>query len=246
MPICQTIPWKARVGGQILDKGQPEPIQSKNQRKPDPERAREKSVTKSIRDNVTCQNIRKCQKLESKFFVTHKPVYKKSPPKWPGAQGGTIKLDQQFISFAKFGDTKADGKTITLTQIDKWFKQAGVIDKKITTTDTGITFNKFKSKTIAYNDFLSFLEDLAKQKNLQVDTIKDKLQDCGLPGMNKATQAVKAGAVDRLTDTSKYTGSHKERFDEGGKGKGKEGREDIADDSGFVGGYKGQGTYDKK
>lgn len=55
-----------------------------------------------------------------------------------------IKLDQQFINFAKFGDTKADGKTITLTQIDKWFKQAPVFDKKLTTTDTGIAFNKFK------------------------------------------------------------------------------------------------------
>lgn len=52
--------------------------------------------------------------------------------------------------------------------------------------------------------------------------------------------------MDRLTDTSKYTGSHKERFDESGKGKGKEGREDLTDDAGYVSGYKGQGTYDKK
>lgn len=57
---------------------------------------------------------------------------------------------------------------------------------------------------------------------------------------------MKTGAVDRLTDTSKYTGSHKERFDESGKGKGKEGREDIADDSGYVGGYKNKDTYDSK
>ncbi|XP_023017643.1 tubulin polymerization-promoting protein homolog [Leptinotarsa decemlineata] len=161
------------------------------------------------------------------------------------AQGG-MKLDQQFISFAKFGDTKADGKTITLTQIDKWFKQAGVIDKKLTTTDTGITFNKFKSKTIGYTDFLNFIEDLAHQKNIPVDNIKEKLQECGLPGTNKSTQAVHVGAVDRLTDTSKYTGSHKERFDESGHGKGKEGREDLAENTGYVGGYKGQGTYDKK
>lgn len=54
------------------------------------------------------------------------------------------------------------------------------------------------------------------------------------------------GGVDRLTDTSKYTGAHKERFDKEGKGKGKEGRENIADDSGYVGGYKGKDTYDKK
>lgn len=54
-------------------------------------------------------------------------------------------LEQQFILFSKFGDTKSDGKTITLTQCDKWMKQAKIIDgKKITTTDTGICFNKFK------------------------------------------------------------------------------------------------------
>ena len=59
-------------------------------------------------------------------------------------------------------------------------------------------------------------------------------------------KAVKAGAVDRLTDTSKYTGSHKERFDESGKGKGKEGREDIVENTGYVANYKGKDTYDKK
>ena len=50
-----------------------------------------------------------------------------------------------------------------------------------------------------------------------------------------------------MTDASKYTGSHKERFDEGGKGKGLEGRKDFDDKAaeGYVGGYKGKDTYDK-
>nr|XP_032642424.1 tubulin polymerization-promoting protein family member 2 isoform X1 [Chelonoidis abingdonii] len=60
------------------------------------------------------------------------------------------------------------------------------------------------------------------------------------------TKTTTAGGVDRLTDTSKYTGSHKERFDESGKGKGIAGREDVTDGSGYVGAYKGAGTYDKK
>eukprot|EP00128_Syssomonas_multiformis_P008092 Colp12_sorted_trinity150504_noHs@34669 len=37
----------------------------------------------------------------------------------------------------------------------------------------------------------------------------------------------KADVVSRLTDTSKYTGAHKERFDESGKGKGIAGRENL-------------------
>lgn len=52
--------------------------------------------------------------------------------------------------------------------------------------------------------------------------------------------------VQRLTDVKGYTGAHKERFDaETGKGKGAEGREERADNTGYVGGYKGAGTYDK-
>ena len=49
-----------------------------------------------------------------------------------------------------------------------------------------------------------------------------------------------------MTDTSNYTGAHKERFDESGKGKGKEGRETTVSNTGYVGNYKGEGTYDKK
>jgi hypothetical protein len=43
-----------------------------------------------------------------------------SPP--PGA--GNFKT--QFQAFSKFGDTKSDGKHITLSQSDKWMKQAKV------------------------------------------------------------------------------------------------------------------------
>ena len=55
---------------------------------------------------------------------------------------------------------------------------------------------------------------------------------------------MKSSAVDRLTDTSKYTGSHKERFDVSGKGKGVAGRKDLHDNSGYVSGYKNKDTYD--
>lgn len=57
---------------------------------------------------------------------------------------------------------------------------------------------------------------------------------------------LQVGGVDRLTDTSKYTGAHKQRFDESGKGRGIEGREDVNDNSGYVTGYKEKDTYDKK
>lgn len=56
----------------------------------------------------------------------------------------------------------------------------------------------------------------------------------------------KTAAVGRLTDTSRYTGSHKERFDDSGKGRGREGREELVENTGYVGAYKNAGTYDDK
>lgn len=54
----------------------------------------------------------------------------------------------------------------------------------------------------------------------------------------------KLAVTDRLTDTTKYTGAHKERFDAGGKGKGIEGRFDVDSNDGYVQGYKEKDTYD--
>ncbi|XP_009956877.1 PREDICTED: tubulin polymerization-promoting protein family member 2-like, partial [Leptosomus discolor] len=65
-------------------------------------------------------------------------------------------------------------------------------------------------------------------------------------GRADSEKAISSPTVSRLTDTSKFTGSHKERFDPSGKGKGKAGREDLVDSSGYVSGYKHAGTYDHK
>ncbi|KAA0201262.1 hypothetical protein HAZT_HAZT009478 [Hyalella azteca] len=174
----------------------------------------------------------------------------KSPePEANGESPGTPKnptLREQFKAFSKFGDSKSDGKQLTLSQSDKWMKQAKVIDgKTITTTDTAITFKKFKQMKIAYPDYEKYLAELAKYKNQDLEAIKDKLKNCGTPGLRGTTSVVKNSAVDRLTNTQKYTGSHKQRFDADGKGKGVAGRKDIADKSGYVAGYKNKDSYAK-
>lgn len=94
-----------------------------------------------------------------------------------------VTFQDQFKAFSKFGDTKSDGKLITLSQSDKWMKQAKVIDKKITTTDTGIHFKKFKAMKISYADYNKFLEDLAKTKKVELTEIKNKMATCGAPGV---------------------------------------------------------------
>lgn len=59
-------------------------------------------------------------------------------------------------------------------------------------------------------------------------------------------KVAKTATVDRLTDTSRYTGSHKERFDDSGRGKGREGREEIVENTGYVNAYKKVGPCDSK
>ena len=67
-------------------------------------------------------------------------------------------------------------------------------------------------------------------------------------------EVVSSDVLDRMTDTSKYTGTHKHRFDDGGKGKGLEGRDSpakgrgmaagcVASQTAYVPGYKHEGTY---
>lgn len=171
-----------------------------------------------------------------------------SAPSSPGAtQPGSFLAS--FKAFSKFGDPKSDGKLITLSQSDKWMKQAKVIDgKKITTTDTGIYFKKHKSTKLGIEQYKAFLEELAKSKKVDLAEMKKKMANCGPPGVSSgaSTAAGKAAStVDRLTDVSKYTGSHKQRFDETGRGKGIAGRKDLPDQSGYVQGYQNKDTYNK-
>lgn len=168
-----------------------------------------------------------------------------SAPSSPGStQSGSFLAS--FKAFSKFGDPKSDGKLITLSQSDKWMKQAKVIDgKKITTTDTGIYFKKHKSTKLSIEQYKAFLEELAKSKKIDLAEMKKKMANCGPPGVTAAASGggKAASTVDRLTDVTKYTGSHKQRFDQTGKGKGIAGRKDIPDTSGYVQGYQNKDTY---
>uniref|UniRef100_UPI0037E85BDD tubulin polymerization-promoting protein family member 2 n=1 Tax=Semicossyphus pulcher TaxID=241346 RepID=UPI0037E85BDD len=164
-------------------------------------------------------------------------------------------VEASFQKFAVHGDTKATGKEINGKNFAKLCKDCHVIDgKNVTTTDVDIVFSKVKAKSarvITFEQFNQALTELAP-KRFKGKSKEEALQQLyGLivgkgPTNIGITKVAKAAAVDRLTDTTKYTGAHKERFDESGKGKGKAGREDIPDSSGYVSSYKGSGTYDDK
>ncbi|KAK2854363.1 hypothetical protein Q5P01_007024 [Channa striata] len=167
-------------------------------------------------------------------------------------------MDQILAAFKKFavhGDTKASGKELNGKNWAKLCKDCKIIDgKNVTGTDVDIVFSKVKQKTsrvITYEEFQKALEELAS-KRFKGQSKDEALQSIHMlvegkgPTNAGVTKVSKTATVDRLTDTSRYTGTHKERFDESGKGKGREGREEIVENTGYVGGYKDAGTYDTK
>jgi len=117
----------------------------------------------------------------------------------------------------------------------------------MSTTDTGIAFKKVSKNApkLSFADWNKYLNEIATNKKVDVNTIKTKLVDCSEPGFTGETKVAKNAALDRLTDTSRYGGTHRERFDGSGKGRGKEGRVDKKPD-GYVQGYKGKKEADSK
>uniref|UniRef100_A0A8C6ME09 Tubulin polymerization promoting protein n=1 Tax=Nothobranchius furzeri TaxID=105023 RepID=A0A8C6ME09_NOTFU len=158
-----------------------------------------------------------------------------------------------------------DGKNITLTDVDIIFSK---VKKKSCRTITYDEFRaalgelarkKYKDKTgeEAEAEVFKLIEGKAPViagVTVRADLFESKSKmrfpskcSCKSNVMQTSQQrAVASPTVSRLTDTSKFTGSHKERFDETGRGKGKAGRVDVVDTSGYVSGYKHRGTYEKK
>lgn len=164
-------------------------------------------------------------------------------------------MEALFRSFCAFGADKSASAVAMLdgAKFAKMTKDLKLLDKNLTSTDVDIIFTKVKPKTerkITFAQFQEALKLLAEKKFPGCADALEKLQAKMLEGKGPlahgVTKALKTGAVDRLTDAAKYTGSHKERFDEEGKGKGISGRKDLVDESGYVTGYKEKGTFDKK
>uniref|UniRef100_A0ABI7VPM0 Tubulin polymerization promoting protein n=1 Tax=Felis catus TaxID=9685 RepID=A0ABI7VPM0_FELCA len=164
-------------------------------------------------------------------------------------------LEEAFRRFAVHGDTRATGREMHGKNWSKLCKDCQVIDgKNVTVTDVDIVFSKIKGKscrTITFEQFKEALEELSKKRfkdKSSEEAVREvhRLIEGKAPIISGVTKAISSPTVSRLTDTTKFTGSHKERFDPSGKGKGKAGRVDLVDESGYVPGYKHAGTYDQK
>ncbi|XP_012710291.1 tubulin polymerization-promoting protein family member 3 isoform X2 [Fundulus heteroclitus] len=160
-----------------------------------------------------------------------------------------------FRKFSVYGDPKATGKELNGKTWAKLCKDCRINDgKNVTSTDVDIVFSKVKQRTarvITYEEFQRALEELAPKRfkgQSKEEALQSlhKLVEGGEPSSVGVTKVAKTATVDRLTDPSRYTGSHKERFDDSGRGKGREGREEIVENTGYVTAYKNAGTYDSK
>ncbi|XP_055278299.1 tubulin polymerization-promoting protein isoform X2 [Moschus berezovskii] len=164
-------------------------------------------------------------------------------------------LEEAFRRFAVHGDTRASGREMHGKNWSKLCRDCQVIDgRSVTVTDVDIVFSKIKGKscrTITFEQFKEALEELAKKRfkdKSAEEAVREvhKLIEGKAPIISGVTKAISSPTVSRLTDTTKFTGSHKERFDPSGRGKGRAGRVDLVDESGYVPGYKHAGTYDQK
>ncbi|KAM5338382.1 tubulin polymerization-promoting protein family member 2 isoform 2-T2 [Glossophaga mutica] len=159
--------------------------------------------------------------------------------------------EKTFQRFAVFGESSSSGTEMNNKNFSKLCKDCGVMDgKTVTSTDVDIVFSKVKAKnarTITFQQFQEAMKELGQKrfKSKNPDEALEnvyKLIEGKDPATTGVTKATTVGGVSRLTDTSKYTGTHKERFDESGKGKGISGREDLTDNSGYSWG-KGESTF---
>jgi len=160
-------------------------------------------------------------------------------------------MEDVYRSFCAFGAEKGGAAPLMEgAKFAKLCRDLNLLDRSVTPTDVDIIFSKVKPKTerkINFSQFNEALRQLAEKKFPGDPDALEKMQEMVIQGKGPiahgVTKAVKSAAVERLTDASKYTGSHRERFDEGGRGKGILGRKEIVDTSGYVTGYKDKGNY---
>eukprot|EP00164_Ancoracysta_twista_P000998 GFYU01001303.1.p1 GENE.GFYU01001303.1~~GFYU01001303.1.p1 ORF type:complete len:374 (-),score=111.14 GFYU01001303.1:85-1158(-) len=134
-------------------------------------------------------------------------------------------LESVFEAYCSFGGgaskVEMDG-----AKWAKFCKNSNLLDKKFVQTDIDIIFAKVKGKTerkIIFMQFEEALGHVAAKKGISYEELKDIVLASGGPA-SSGTKAQGGGIYDKLTDSSQYTGAHKERFDAEGQGRGAAGR----------------------
>ena len=151
-----------------------------------------------------------------------------------GGRGGGASLEEVFAQFCSFGSAK------TATELDnaKWAKlckDSGLVDKLFSKADVDLTFSKVVQKgkrKMAYPEFVEALRLVAAKKGCTEQEVGGAV--AAAAPSSSGTQADGDAVLAHFTDSSQYTGAHKHRFDEAGRGKGLAGRDSVAKGQGHV------------
>eukprot|EP00744_Colponema_vietnamica_P000207 GILI01000369.1.p1 GENE.GILI01000369.1~~GILI01000369.1.p1 ORF type:complete len:192 (-),score=56.29 GILI01000369.1:180-692(-) len=144
-------------------------------------------------------------------------------------------LERLFNSFCAFGRA---GSTHEMenAKFAKFARDCKLLDRSLTAVQVDLIFNRVKQKTsrkINFTEFQNALHLLAQAKYGAGDADGfDKICAAALaaggPSFSSVTAVAHDSWVAKQTDTSLYTGAHKERFDAGGRGRGIAGRTDTS------------------
>ncbi|KAI8846486.1 p25-alpha-domain-containing protein [Chytridium lagenaria] len=138
-------------------------------------------------------------------------------------------LEEAFIAFAAFGSARKPrhGRS-SGSRISKLARESGMIGGNLTVTDVDIVFGRCKvGRKLDFKAFKKALEMIAERRGCTIEHVKALV--IGSEPQLKGTVPDMIPIVEKLTDASLYTGSHRERFDSvTGVGRGAAGRDTVA------------------
>ncbi|KAI4501251.1 hypothetical protein M0802_003624 [Mischocyttarus mexicanus] len=111
-------------------------------------------------------------------------------------------FESQFTAYAKYSRPKSDGRRISLSQSDKWMRQAQIFDDKVTQADTALAFNNLHRETLPIEEYKKFIDNFAEAKRLDSAAILDKMTKCGPPIEERSR--IESVVLKKVEDPSGY------------------------------------------
>jgi hypothetical protein len=166
-------------------------------------------------------------------------------------------LRRVFVKFCAGAKQHASGASEAAMDNPKFAKlcrDAQLVGRSLTASDVDLIFAKAKppgERRLTFEHFKVALALIAEKKYSDKDPataermLLELVCSCEGPSLHGTHAKTDAGIFDRLTDASQYTGSHKNRFDETGRGLGAAGRDTGGKGGGAAGvPYRGGPVHD--
>lgn len=143
-------------------------------------------------------------------------------------------LERIFLEYSNFGVGQNKVTHIDNFKFAKLAKECGLIDDNLTKAAVDISFQKImkRERKMSFDQFKACLKVMATKKQISYEDLVGMIVAHGGPQKNNVTEFADDDWVQKQTNPELYTGAHKYRFDQEGKGRGLEGRRseiDVAD-----------------